>query len=262
MILLLGGTSETASIAEALSLAGYEVLVSMATEIPLDAELPPGVSLRRGRLTEAEMTALINEKRIRAVLDATHPYAEKAREAARRAADSTGIYYTTFIRPEALREEDGAVRVHSHEEAAITAFAHGKPVLLTTGSGNLEPYAREAARAGIALFVRVLPQAYSVEACRNAGIPDDRIITGRGPFSVDENILHIREHKIGTLVTKDSGAAGGVMEKLEAARRENCRVVVIARPARMSMPVAAFDDISPLLEQLKIHVCPDAGKNR
>jgi len=256
MILLLGGTSETASIAEALSLAGYKVLVSMATEIPLNAELPPGVSLRQGRLTEAEMTALIREKRIRAVLDATHPYAGKARASARNAAETAGIYYTTFIRPEALREECGVQWVHSHEEAAIAAFAHGKPVLLTTGSGNLNPYARESARAGIALFARVLPQAYSVDACRMAGIPEDRIITARGPFSVEENIRQIREHEIGTLVTKDSGAAGGVMEKLEAARRENCHVVVVARPPRMSGD--AFEDISLLIEQLKIHVCPDA----
>ena len=259
MILLLGGTSETASVAEALSLAGYKVLVSMATEIPLNAKLPPGVSPRHGRLTELEMTALIREKQIRAILDATHPYAEKARSTARCAAATTGIYYTTFIRPEALCEEDGIQRVYSHEEAAIAAFVRRKPVLLTTGSGNLQPYARESERTGIALFARVLPQAYSVKACRMAGIPDSRIITGRGPFSVEENIRQIREYKIGTLVIKDSGAAGGVIEKVEAARQENCQVLVIARSVRVSGNV--FGDISQLLEQLKIHVCPNAGRN-
>ena len=258
MILLLGGTSETAYIAEALSLAGYEILVSMATEIPLDAKLPLGASLRHGRLTEPEMEALIREKHILAVIDATHPYAEKARETARRSAEAAGIYYTTFVRPETLLEESGIRRVNSHEEAAIAAFAYGKPVLLTTGSGNLEPYVKESDRAGIALFARVLPEASSIDACRKAGIPENRVITGRGPFSVEENIRQIREHGIGTLVTKDSGAAGGVMEKVEAARRENCHILVIARPARMSGN--AFEDISLLLEQLMMNVRPNVGK--
>jgi precorrin-6A/cobalt-precorrin-6A reductase len=35
------------------------------------------------------------------------------------------------------------------------------------------------------------------------------------------------------LVTKDSGAAGGVPAKLQAARREGCLVVVIRRPVSL-----------------------------
>ena len=85
-------------------------------------------------------------------------------------------------------------------------------------------------RTGLPLVVRVLERPESRAACRQAQIPDERVIAGRGPFSVEENRRHIRQFGVGVLVTKDSGHAGGTPEKLQAARAENCRVVVVQRP--------------------------------
>ena len=84
---------------------------------------------------------------------------------------------------------------------------------------------------GLSLMVRVLDHPQSLDACRRAGIRPEKVIAGRGPFSVDDNRRHIRACGAGVLVTKDSGAAGGTAEKLQAARAEGCDVVVIARPA-------------------------------
>ena len=49
-------------------------------------------------------------------------------------------------------------------------------------------------------------------------------------------------------MTKDSGVAGGVAEKLEAARAENCAVVVVARPAIGDHE--CFADVDALLAAL------------
>ncbi len=81
-------------------------------------------------------------------------------------------------------------------------------------------------------------------ACRLSGVAEEWIVTGRGPFSVEENRRQIRAFDIGTLVTKDSGPAGGVPEKLAAARAEGCRVVVVRRPAD---DPAAFSEIEALI---------------
>jgi precorrin-6A/cobalt-precorrin-6A reductase len=207
------------------------------------------------------MIALIRERSIGAVVDATHPYAVRVRAAAVCAAAATGVCHATFIRPgvfsEVLPEEFNAAtcirRVSSHDEAAAAAFSVCRPVLLTTGSGNLEQYARESSRTGIEFFARVLPHPESIDACRRAGIPDCRIITGRGPFSVEDNRRHIREHDIGVVVTKDSGDAGGAPEKLEAARLEGCLLVVVARPQQPA--VNAFEDIPALVTWLSRKRC-------
>ena len=124
------------------------------------------------------------------------------------------------------------------------AFSFVRPVLLTIGAGNVAPYARQSRQSGIALAVRVLPRADSVEACLKAGVPQSFIIAAKGPFSVEENQRNIRQYGIGVLVTKDSGEAGGVAAKLEAARREKCQVIVVGRPELpVGRPHSSVEDL-------------------
>lgn len=120
------------------------------------------------------------------------------------------------------------------------------PILLTTGSRNLGPYVREAQAAGCPLFVRVLRDPVSLQACREAGIPEDHMLQGRGPFSLEENRHAIREHAIEVLVTKDGGVAGGALDKIEAARIEGCHVVAIRRPSQEQ----GFESLPALVEEL------------
>jgi precorrin-6A/cobalt-precorrin-6A reductase len=291
MILLIGGTSETAPLAAGIAAAGFDVLVSTATDAPLAIGDHPRISRREGRLDEAGMVALAGEKGIRAIVDAAHPYAAAVHAAAQRAAQRLGIPCLVFRRPEALTPDkdrrngavytDGAApdldksssapvmenpasteseRIQApgnpvrfaadHAEAAKMAFAVGGPVFLTTGSRNLAPYAEAARRTGIPLAVRVLDAPESLHACRSAGIPEDRIIAGRGPFSVEENLVAIRRFGIGVIVTKDSGQSGGVEAKLAAASQANCRVIVIRRPETPACgPV--FDHPAALIAALK-----------
>lgn len=249
MILLMGGTSETSLLAVNLARAGYRVLVSCATQIDLDVGSHPNITLRRGPMDAGEIYALLKARGIALIVDAAHPYATSAHNAAREAARLVAIPYLAYIRP-ADAAYTGAEIIYAadHNEAAKAAFAANKSVLLTTGSRNLAPYAGEAKRINIPLIVRVLPEESSLEACRAAGIPEDRIIAARGPFSLEENLDVIRRFAVGVLVTKDSGQAGGVREKMEAARREGCAVVVVQRPATPSAP--SFSDPSLLLEHI------------
>ncbi len=230
MILLIGGTSETAPLGLALASSGWNVLVSTATDVPLDVGNHPNVAHRSGKLDESAMAQLMKERGISIVVDASHPYASTVRSTARNVSQRLGIPYLTYVRPAVVEEQDFIHRAADHEHAAREAFTFGRPVLLTTGSRNLTPYASEARRTGVPLIVRVLQHPDSLDACRSAGIPETNIVTGRGPFSTQDNRSVIRRFSIGCLVTKDSGAAGGVPEKIDAARQENCRVVVIGRP--------------------------------
>lgn len=207
------------------------MLVSTATDIPLDVGKHPRIHRRTGPLDGDSMAALVREKRVGAIVDATHPYATAAHATARQAADRMGVPCLRWVRAGGISEGEGITVADGHEEAARKAFSFGRPVLLTTGSRNLAPYVRESRRTGTPLAARVLPQPESLESCRAAGVAEGFIITGRGPFSVEENRAVIRKHGIGVLVTKDSGDAGGVADKLEAARAEGCQVVVVRRPA-------------------------------
>ncbi len=231
MILLLGGTSDSAPLAERLAQAGLRILVSTATDEELSVGRHPNISRRSGRLDRSGLRELIQRKSIRAVVDATHPYATEIRDNARAVATKLFLPYLTFTRPSAVDENRDTARfVSNHREAAEAAFSFGQGVLLTTGSNHLTEYTTRARIGGLPLFVRVLPRQESLAQCRRAGIPPERTIAGRGPFNVEENRQHIRQCSAGVLVTKDGGHASGVRAKLEAARLEGCSVVVVRRP--------------------------------
>jgi precorrin-6A/cobalt-precorrin-6A reductase len=249
MILLIGGTSETAPLASGLAEAGYEVLVSTATDSPLDIGCHRRISRRTGRLDGEGMAVLGKEKGVRAIVDAAHPYAAAVHGAAEDAARRLEIPCLLFRRPEAPIPEDPVLFAGSHAGAAEMAFADGRPVLLTTGSQNLAPYADAARRTGIPLAVRVLDAPESLAACRAAAIPEERIIAGRGPFSLEENLAAIRRFGIGVMVTKESGLAGGFDAKLAAAAQENCRLIILRRPERAASGLT-FDDPARLIAAL------------
>jgi precorrin-6A/cobalt-precorrin-6A reductase len=238
MILLLGGTSETAPIALALAEQGHRVLVSKATEIPLAISAHPRIESRSGPLDEASLAQLIRQRAIRAIVDATHPYAATIRARAYRVAQALAIPHLTFVRPPSIAGATPDVEFAAdHAQAARLAFAHRRPVLLTIGSRHLEPYVSEAVRTGVAMAARVLDDDASRAACRAVGLTDACILVGRGALSVAANRRQIRAQGAGVLVTKDSGQAGGTPEKLAAAQAEDCRVVVLARPAPLGTPL-------------------------
>lgn len=243
MILLLGGTSETVAIAEALVAKGHAVLVSTATAMPLRGQLPDGVRTRSGMLDEQGLASLLREEKITAVVDATHPYAEAVSRNAYKACQTVDIPYLAYERPG--HRIEGVQWAATHTQAAKQAFSFGKPVFLTIGVRNLAPYIAEARSHGIALKARVLNHPDSITACHAAGLSEHEILCADGPFTVEENRSHL--NGFGVLVTKDSGEAGGVDTKIEAARLSQCEVVVIDRPKR---PVPGYASVEALVKAL------------
>jgi precorrin-6A/cobalt-precorrin-6A reductase len=252
VILLLGGCAESPQLARMLVEHGYSVLFSKMTNLSLSGEGGTGVTVRMGPLDLAGMVALVRDQKIQTVVDATHPYAEQARQTAREASRMCGIPCFRFTRKVTEGLGD-ALRVRTHAEAARLAFSFGEPVLLTVGTRNIDVYANEWRRSRIPIFVRILPVPESIEACRVAGFPEVNILAAKGPFSVEANRATIQRHGIRVLVTKDGGVAGGMPEKMEAARLESCRVVLIERPFS---PDAGYVSMRDLVQALLAQVPP------
>jgi precorrin-6x reductase len=98
--------------------------------------------------------------------------------------------------------------------------------------------------------VRVLPCQESIDICKKYAIDNNHIIAERGPFTVEQNIEIIKKYSIDVLVTKDSGIAGGVPEKLEAAKACGIKVVVIRKPAITQKTGESFCEICELIKKL------------
>lgn len=251
-LLLLGGTSETAPLAEKLAAAGFSVLVSTATDAALNVGEHPAISRRCGRLDLERMSGLLKQEKMPALVDASHPYAREAQQTARQAAKVAGCRYLRYQRQETAESVSEWLYAEDHQQAAELACQPGQRVLLTTGSRHLAPYVAAAARTEVPLFARVLEHPETVAACDAAGLPERGRLYGRGPFSLEQNLELLRRYRITALVSKESGPAGGVAEKWQAAQQENCRFIVVRRPRLDDEHV--FTDMDALVAGLRVQV--------
>lgn len=232
MILVLAGTSEGRQAALALEKEGLKVMAATATAY--GGELLKKVF--RGEVSTKPldleaMTELIEQQGITKIVDATHPFAEEVSNNAREACRLTGIDYERLERKESDLETGGdVITVRDTEEAVQIASGHAGKIFLTVGSSKLEHYARALDLEK--MIVRILPVRASLEKCLELGIPPKNIIAMQGPFDEDINKLLFRRYEASLVITKDSGPAGGVAEKINAARALNIPVILISRPPK------------------------------
>lgn len=232
-ILLVGGNSLAVTTSREFIAQGHFVLHSAATNNHLSFPKHPLLYLRHGLLDLAGFCDLITKQNITLLVDASHPFATLVQNTCFKAAKIMNIPYQRVERP-SIAAIDCAKYVANHSEAAQLACSlaqtNGGIVLLTTGSKNLLPYTMQARKHGILLYARILPDHNSVRNSLEQGINFCQLIIQRGPFTVNDNFSTIVNTGATILVSKDSGYAGGVLEKAEACRRTGCTMVLIKRP--------------------------------
>ena len=247
MILILGGSSEIYPISQALTNKRLKVLVSTATNAHLI--LPQKVRRRCGRLTATEIIKLCLDANVRLMIDAGHPFAHELHANCLEASNKMELPLLRFVRPSG-KLPASAIKASAHNEAAKIAFSYAGPVLLTIGSRNLAPYVLHARKTNIPILARVLNHHESIAACINAGLSEYEFIVGRGPFSVKDNTNLIHKHKAYVLVSKDSGQAGGLEAKIQAAQETNCKIIVVTR--NNTAGTNGFSEINPLVTAAQI----------
>lgn len=223
-ILLFGGTGEGRELAEWMLSQGLDATVCVATEYG-ETLLPDGAQVHVGRLDAGTMEILMAGG-YTLVIDATHPYAVEVTKNIRAAAQATGLPCLRLLRQS--DREDGCQK--AADMAAAADLLEGLPgkVLLTTGSKELDAFARPGLRERCC--PRVLPMADSLERCLALGFPPKNIICMQGPFTKEMNLATLRQFHVRTLVTKDTGGYGGFRAKADAAREAGCDLVVVERP--------------------------------
>lgn len=81
------------------------------------------------------------------------------------------------------------------------------------------------------------------ELCEGYGLDGEKIILGKGPFTIEQNVEHIRKSGAEILVTKESGTTGGYPEKAEAAKLLGVELVTIKRPEEAGYKIDEIKEI-------------------
>ncbi len=231
-LLLFGGTTEAREIAE----SGMPMICCVATAYGAEVlHEAPGLDVRTGRMNAGEMAALIRAEGITVVADATHPYAAAATAEIKKACVDTGAGYIRIVRARTPLPDDADV-VGSCAEAAKLLDECGARALITTGSKELDAFTNVRGYRE-KLFPRVLPSKEVIARCEALGFGPGQIIAMRGPFSKAMNVELLRMTDAAVIVTKDGGAAGGMAEKIAAARETGARLIVVGRAAEEGFTV-------------------------
>jgi precorrin-6A/cobalt-precorrin-6A reductase len=180
---------------------------------------PPGEVRIGGFGGAAGLAAWLQAHPVRAVVDATHPFAATMSASAAAAAELSGVPLLRLQRPGWTAETGDDWRwVDSMDQAAVAVAGFGS-VFLTTGRKGLGAFAGLSARC----LVRSVDPPEPPLPART------EVVLARGPFTVDEELALMREHGVEAVVTKHSGG-GMTAAKLTAARALRIPVVLVRRP--------------------------------
>lgn len=214
-VLVLGGTGEARALAEAL-VDTTRVISSLAGRVSAP-RLPPGEVRVGGFGGVAGLVAYLEAERVDAVVDATHPFAERITANAVAATTATGTPFLVLRRPPWPRQPDWT---YADTVAEAAALVRGRRAFITTGRQELARFTTGVART-------VDPP--------DAVPPGLTVVLDRGPYTLDGELALMREHRVEVLVTKDSGGPM-TAAKLEAARHLGLPVVVVRRPPAPDAP--------------------------
>jgi precorrin-6A/cobalt-precorrin-6A reductase len=221
-ILILGGTSEAAELAaKASSIGGVEIITSLAGRTR-NPSTPLGELRIGGFGGEAGLTAYLRNAEIDVLIDATHPFAAQISFNAAGAAVECGLPHLMLIRPAWQKElGDRWLEVDTIETAADALQNQAKRVFLTIGRQELAAF---ASLDDIWFLMRMIdpPEA-------SALVPKGLLLYNRGPFSLIEERDLLKEYRIETLVSKNSGGEA-TYAKILAARELGIKVVMVKRP--------------------------------
>ena len=242
-ILIFGGTTEGRTVAERLLAEGLTCTVCVATQYGEEVLQPhPLMTVHTGRMDCAGMTQMMQKGPFSCVIDATHPHAQLVSKEIRSACEQTGLPYLRLQREDADEtrcdrrtgdaesKDQSCIYVSDVEEAGTYLSSVPGRILVTTGSKELACFAKALGDPS-RITARVLPAKESLKACAEAGLTGKQIFAMQGPFGTDMNCALIRHAQASWLLTKETGAAGGYPEKIEASQKCGIRAVVIRTPS-------------------------------
>ncbi len=218
MILILGGTAEARTLAAGLWDRQRVCVTALAGRVA-NPRLPVG-EVRVGGFGGADGLAdWLMSHQVSAVIDATHPFAERISANAVIACARTGTPLLRLARP-GWSERPGWSWVDSLAEAAAAVPA-GARVFLTTG------------RQGLGAFAGVAHAWFLIRCVDPPEValpPRHELLLDRGPYTLAGEGALLDAHGIDRLITKDSGGPL-TAAKLDAAEARGIPVVVVRRPA-------------------------------
>jgi precorrin-6A/cobalt-precorrin-6A reductase len=249
MIALFSGTSEGKKIIKELDKINLSTLVFTATGYGSSLIFKSkNISINSGPLSKDQIKKVFQERQIKKILDATHPYAENISKNLIEVSEEMNLPYYRYERKEYSVDKSKNVEIFSNYDEIIKYLNKKRGnIMLTIGSKNLRKFV-----LGIQvnrLYIRILPLPELIQDALDYGINLKNIVGMQGPFSKDVNKALIKDFKIKYMVTKNSGKEGGLGEKINAAEETGVKIIILDKP-KVDYP-NKYENIEKIIEKVK-----------
>lgn len=226
---LIGGTSDSAAIAEMLGTSEISFIVTVTTASARSL-YAANANIAIGCMDRETMKSFCHKNQIASVVDASHPYAVEVSSQAIATASKLNIPYLRYERVNECTavESSSIIKLDSFDRLLTSNYLEHQRVLLTVGCKALPLFQSWHDRA--TLYARILPKIASLKTAMAAGFTSDRLIAIRPPLSIATETALWQQWQISLVVTKASGKAGGEDIKRQVAAELNIPLVVITRP--------------------------------
>ncbi|MDR0911977.1 MAG: precorrin-6A reductase [Methanobrevibacter sp.] len=259
-ILIIGGTSESIAILKFLKCKKefkdkLFILTTTTTNHGKEIAIENGADIAISRSQSNEsLIDFINSYSIDLIIDASHPFAVNATISGINASKETNTKYIRYEREELdlnklnLKHPENIHKVSSFSQAGKIIRENieknkenkeknqktnskndiRKNILHLGGISTTQEVLKYVKKEN--LFIRILPQIYSIKKSIELGINSKNIIAIEGTFSKEFNKSIMKEYNIGAILTKESGIEGGMCEKLLAADELKIDSFLIMKP--------------------------------
>ena len=219
-VLLLAGTGEAKRIAWGLTVSSVKVIASLAgaTRHPEPLPVPTRIGGFGG---EDGFRSYLKDAGIRAVLDATHPFADQISERTARVCLELGVPHAQVTRPDwSPQTGDNWTFIDAPQDAAQHIPESGV-VFLATGRKTVAQYANLEGRRVLLRLIDPPSAPFPFEG--------GEFVIGRPPFNQQNEEQLFTALGVTHLIVKNAGGDGG-RAKLDAARALGLSVLVLQRP--------------------------------
>jgi len=256
-IWLIGGTSDSAAIAQQLSDDSLPYVVTVTTESARRL-YPVAAHVQVGVLDLPAIEQFIAQWQIKCILDASHPFACEISRQAIVCSQQSAIAYLRYERADVglsaetargsdtSEQTDKAVSIKlvaSIDELLAGNLLQNQRVLFSLGYRHLHRFS--SLRQTSQLFARILPSVDAMKGAIAAGFSAKEIIALRPPISSALEASLWQQWNITCVVAKASGLAGGELTKRQLAKQLGIELVLLQRP-NMKYP----EKTTELLEML------------
>lgn len=229
MLLIFGGTTEGRAAAKVADEAGQPFFYSTKSAMQ-QLDMHHGQRLCAA-MTATDIAKFVSENNIRCMVDAAHPFAEHLHEAILQAAHATNTPVVRYERdfgptiPDAIYCQDFDDAVRRMEEQGINTL------LALSGANTIRKL--KAFWLFHKTYFRILHRQESIDQALAEQFPLQHLVFYNDANelpSLDAEIQLMRQLQPDAIITKESGASGGVEAKVEAARQLGIQVFVVKHP--------------------------------